>query len=391
MAYNFYTLYDGDTFLDVRLSGIDPGYPNWQVRFWIDGVLDATYYPSSSATRVDHSYEGLEPNTRYLIRCQLRDYADYEVYFDDAYYQYTDNFIISPPSFSISNVTSNSAQVNFTKAPDVDSCGIYMRAINSDLNRAMIGDYSTSPQTLTKLSSYDGGGDLQPGTTYYVAMDSYNGKYDVASALSASKSFTTLANVLGTPTLDTSYTQKTHNTISVKANAVANAQNYYFEIWNSTKTTLINTSNSTSLYAYFSGLTAGTQYQIRLKVTATGYTDSAWSSWYAATTTIAAGWNWQHSTLPGDDIALTRTEWLAFQNKINEIRVGRGYTSYTFTTSTSEIYAGKPIKASHFNEAIAAINTMLSSVDDMIARVAGDEITSAFMIELKNKLNSCIV
>lgn len=391
MAYDFYTTYDGYDFLTVRLSGITAGYPKWQVRFWIDGVLDATYYPRSTDTWITHTYEGLVPNTRYLLRCQIRDYADYAVDYDDSYYQYTDNFYVSPPSFSLGNITSNSVQVSFTKAPDVDSCGIYIRAVNSDLSRAMVGDYSTSPQTLTKLSSYDGSVNLQPGTTYYVAMDSYNDEYDVASALSASKSFTTLANVLGAPTLDTGYTQKTHNTISVKANAVANAQNYYFEIWNSTKTTLINTSNSTSLYAYFSGLTAGTQYQIRLKVTATGYTDSAWSSWYAATTTIAAGWNWQHSTLPGDDIALTRTEWLAFQNKINEIRVGRGYTSYAFTTSTSEISSGKPIKASHFNEAITAINTMLSSANDMIARVAGDEITSAFMIELKDKLNSCIV
>ena len=196
---------------------------------------------------------------------------------------------------------------------------------------------------------------------------------------------------LSTPTLDTSYTQKTHNTISVRSNSVANAVYYQIELWNNAKTTRIDYTNSTSRTAYFSGLTAGTTYQIRVKVTASGYTDSDWSSWYAATTTIAAGWNWQHSTLPGDDIALTRAEWLAFQNKINEIRVGRGYSSYTFTTSTSEISSGKPIKASHFNEAISAINTMLSSANDMSARIAGDDITSAFMIELKDKLNSCIV
>lgn len=391
MAYDFYTTYDGYDFLDVRLSGIDPGYPDWQVRFWIDGVLDGTYYPSSSATRVNHSYEGLVPNTRYLLRCQIRDYADYEVYYDYSYYQYTDKFYVSPPSFSLGSITSNSVTVSFTKPTGADVCGIYIRPVNSQLSRGHLGDYSSSPVVVTNLDSYDGGGALQPGTTYYIAMDSYNEEYEVASSLSASKSFTTLANVLATPTFDYSYTQKTHNTISVKANAVANAQRYYFEIWNEAFTTRISFQDSTSQMAYFSGLTAGTTYKIRVKVTAAGYTDSAWSSTATATTTIAAGWNWWHSTLPEDNFAMTRNEWLAFQNKINEIRVGRGYSNYTFTTSTSEIYVGKPFKASHMNEAINAINLMLSSANDMSTVLAGDQITSAFMISIKDKLNSCIV
>lgn len=196
---------------------------------------------------------------------------------------------------------------------------------------------------------------------------------------------------LDTPSFDTSETQKTHNTISVEVYSVSDADRYYFEIsTNSSFTNIIDTQNSTSRTAYFSGLSAGTTYYIRVKATATGYDDSEWRV-AQATTTIAAGWNWQHSTLPGNDIALTRSEWLDFQDKINEIRNGRGYSSYTFTTSTTEIYGGKPIKASHFNEAINAINTMLSSLNDMDTVSAEDMITSAKMTEMKDKLNSCIV
>ena len=212
--------------------------------------------------------------------------------------------------------------------------------------------------------------------------------YNAGSALITVPSGTP---TLDTPTLDTAYTQKTHNTISVRSNSVTNAVYYRIELWNSAKTTMIDYVYSTSRIAGFSGLSAGTQYQIRIKVSASGYNDSAWSSWYAATTTVASGWNWQHSTLPDDLFAVTRTEWLAFQAKINEIRVGRGYAAYTFTTSIAEIYAGKPFKAAHMNEAINAINTMLSSANDMSTVSAGDEITSAFMISIKDKLNSCIV
>lgn len=241
-------------------------------------------------------------------------------------------------------------------------------------------------------STYTDAHTLAPGSTTYIYFYVYTPGSQMYYGINRYTAIVPNGTPkLATPTLDTAYTQKTHNTISVRSNSVTNADYYQIELWNNAKTTRVAYQNSTSRTAYFSGLSAGTTYQIRVKVTASGYTDSDWSSWYAATTTIAEGWNWQHSTLPGDTIGLTRTEWLAFQNKINEIRVGRGYASYTFTTSTSEIYAGKPIKASHFNEAISAINTMLSSANDMSARIAGDDITSAFMIELKDKLNSCIV
>lgn len=387
MAY--ISLYDSTTTsLKVRVAGLDSSYNNTTRRVDWTAKIGSTTYASTYQYLANQVVAGniitlspLSAGTEYKITAVISNinggsYPD--VTLIDYFSTIGEEDPLEPPGFYLYDIGTNYITIKMysTGYPSYVEYGCWL----DGNHKADIANGAT--YTFTGLS---------PGTQYQVQMDSYNTNTDKASALSSSKYYTTDSNQLSTPTLDSGYTQKTHNTISVRANAVTGAQYYYFELWNSTQTTRIAYQNTTSRDAYFSGLTVNTTYYIRIKVTASGWTDSNWSSWYAATTTIAEGWNWQHSTTPGQPISLTRTEWLAFQSKINEIRVGRGYTSYTFTTSTSEINSGLPIKAAHVNQAIAAINTMLSSVDDMTAKIAGDPITSAFMTEIKDKLNSCIV
>lgn len=376
------------TSLKVRVAGLDDAYNNTTRRVDWTAKIGSTTYASTYQYLANQIVVGniitlspLSAGTEYKITAVISNIngGSYpNVTLIDYFSTIGAGDPLEPPNFYLYDIGTNYITIKMysTGYPSYVEYGCWLD-----------GNHKAD---ITNGATYTFTG-LNPGTQYQVQMDSYNTNTSEASALSSSKYYTTDSIQLATPTLDVSYTQKTHNTLSVRANAVTGADYYYFELWNSTQTTRIAYQNTTSRDAYFSGLTAGTQYYIRVKVTATGYTDSAWSSWYGATTTIAVGWNWQHSTMPWQPIALTRAEWLAFQNKINEIRVGRGYTSYTFTTSTAEINAGLPIKAAHFNQAIAAINTMLSSVDDMTSKIPGDPITSSFMIELKDKLNSCIV
>lgn len=249
--------------------------------------------------------------------------------------------------------------------------------------------YATIPNGVTATTAVKWTG-LTASTTYKVWATISNINGGTYPDVILSESFTTdplPMPKIATPSLNVSYTQKTNNTLSVKCYSETGASWYRFELWNYAKSSRLDYTTSTDTYAYFGGLSAGTSYQIRLYAYGNGYEDSDWSSWYIATTTAVTGWNWWHSTLPNNVINLQRLEWIAFQNKINEIRVAKGYSSYPF--STSGVYVGSPIKAWHFNDAINAINAMRSS--NYISQVSvGEKISSAKMIEMKDKLNSSI-
>ena len=349
---------------------------------------DMMYSGDDGFATITETFSGpLEPDTRYWVAMDsYNEFTEEASALSSTKSFYTDPAPALPtPTFNqsetdTSDPTGTSIYVEANMVSNIDS--YYYELWNSSLSTRL--DYNIEYSWSNPGTTFTG---LTANTSYYLrvkvrkagwADSPWSGWYRVTTGQAA----------LQAPTLDTSYTQKTHNTISVRVNTVTNAQYYYIELWNSTKTTRVSYQNTTSRTAYFSGLTAGTQYYIRVKVTATGYTESAWSGWYGATTTIAAGWNWQHSTLPGDPIALSASEWIAFQNRINQVRTGLGYSTYSF--GTAEIGSGRPIKATHFNQAITALNGPLASANEMAIVYTGNPITSAKMIEMKDKLNSLI-
>ena len=263
---------------------------------------------------------------------------------------------------------------------------IYKQLSNGQWGLVMV-TYGTIPNKVSS-TSYVGVYGLDPLTWYEVDIDIYNigGYTGTVNIYDDIRTSAAPMPTLGTPSLNPSYTEKTNTTVTVRAYSVTGATMYYFEIWNDAKTSRIGTSTYNSVTAYFGGLTAGVRYQIRVRVTGSGYNDSAWSGWYVVTTTAVTGWNWEHSTRPEDPFLLKATEWKSFQDKINEIRVLNGLAAITFVNT--DISAGKSFKASHVNAAINAINPMITNTMPLVT--AGEEIKGLKMVELKDRLNSAI-
>ena len=281
-------------------------------------------------------------------------------------------------------------------------------------------------------------------------------------------------NQLGTPSID--YIDEDNPTqLLVKANYLANADYFDFEIYTTGGSYISGKSASASVRAVtFTGLTPNTTYKIKTMARATNYEDSAWSSFVFGTTaseltpptnvsvynvtqttatlsytpmpdssisygiwldgnhytdistspytitgltpnttysltmdsydgtnvssetspiifttlSASAPWEWWSNVLQGQPFMVSRDEWLAFQNKINTIRAENGLSNYVFTTSTTYVSTGKDMTASLMNECINAINPMM--VGSMATVSIGQEISSTFMIGIKNNLNSCI-
>ena len=81
--------------------------------------------------------------------------------------------------------------------------------------------------------------------------------------------------------------------------------------------------------------------------------------WYYASATTSAStrplnWAWYTSKTSGTAFNITATEWNAFCGRINEFRVYKSLTNYSFTSAVS----GNNAQASQINQARTAINAM---------------------------------
>lgn len=244
------------------------------------------------------------------------------------------------------------------------------------------GVFSTTVSSVDHV--YSG---LSEGTTYSVKVTVEN-----TSTGQIYKTFTRTVTTneqqtpkLPNPTLDTSKTIKTANSIKVTISTQSNVNKHYFRINNGT---IIN--NGVVANYMFTNLSPNTQYLIEIKVGGTGYEDSDWVGYYA-TTLEAVLWEWHYAKTSGIGFNVTPAEWLAFCNKINEVRVAKGLSAYSFTTSSTYIGKDKPFYAWIWLQAANAINDLGTGVASACLSVnSGDIIYPWYFDNLKTALNNAI-
>lgn len=79
---------------------------------------------------------------------------------------------------------------------------------------------------------------------------------------------------------------------------------------------------------------------------------------------------------------ITATKWKSLQSNVNEVRVYRGLSNYSFTT----VSKGSTITASLYNEIANSINAMKSGTVSTVSK--GQKITASVMMALQNGINS---
>ena len=222
---------------------------------------------------------------------------------------------------------------------------------------------------------------LSPNTKYSIEADIY---YSGGLLVSLSGTATTRSlPQLTSPTLNTGATIKTNTSVQITMYTVAEAERYYARINGGT------IYSGTGRTFNFTGLSPNTQYLIEIKCSADGYLDSDWAG-YLATTLSITSWEWWYPKVKDGSFNLTAGEWLAFCNKINEIRVANGLGEYGFTTSSTYIAKDKPYYAWIYNQAKTAIDS-LNTGYTLLTATSGDMIrANEHFNNLKNALNSAI-
>ena len=283
---------------------------------------------------------------------------------------------------TISNITANSALASVT---GLDSTVPYYINLLWYLNNVYKGTTTTTGSSSSK--QFTG---LSAGTGYRVYVEIWNGEEQKYLDY-LWKNFDTLSlPKLPAPTLDTTKTIKTGNSISITINSVTGATTYYARINGGSQQ-----SKSTRTFT-FAGLSPNTQYFIEIKVGGSGYSDSDWAGYYATTLT-SEPWEWW-TPKEVDNLKLSSEEWLAFCNKINEVRVANGLSAYSFTTSPTYIDDDKVFPVWVFLQAVNAINEMggvapqLLTVKSMNVSPWGDDsvIYPWYFENLKSALNNAI-
>ena len=103
-------------------------------------------------------------------------------------------------------------------------------------------------------------------------------------------------------------------------------------------------------------------------------------------------WEWWELKESGMGFNVGADEWLAFCNKINQVRVSKGFLAYPFTTDPTFIAPGKDYYAWIFLQACNAINQINGQVATELLNVAsGDDIYAWYFDNLKTALNNAIV
>ncbi|WP_338592052.1 hypothetical protein V6669_06760 [Paenibacillus sp. Y5S-9] len=97
-----------------------------------------------------------------------------------------------------------------------------------------------------------------------------------------------------------------------------------------------------------------------------------------------ANFEWDTAKNAGSDFNITAAEWNRLTSKVNEFRLYKGISNYTFTRAVQ----GADFKATYYNDVISIINTMSPTTAIPSSKIAGDSILASDINRIRNSVNS---
>lgn len=238
------------------------------------------------------------------------------------------------------------------------------------------------PLTITGLST---------NTSYYLRVKAQriDGSYS-DSSWSTNNYFTTLSSP-SAPVFDTGSTTKSSGQVTLYWSSVLYADNYELDyrvqgsgtwsVWSSS----IGATNAT-----VAGLTNGQPYEFQVRAYVGDYGNwTSFSSTVVATPGLRpANFSWTGGPkVQNQPVSVTASDWTNLCTRINEFRVYKSLTNYTFTTVTANVTT---ITAAIVNQAITAISQMFPPTAPPTARTTSDVVTASFFNDLVSSLNSIL-
>lgn len=355
--------------ITAKLAGLDTGYAQSarSVDWYIDGSYEGTKSLSNGVSSgASFTFSGLDSYTTYEIEAYVYNQNGSNLLASFSTDETTDP---EPPEITI-DTTQSTIEVYVSYRGDFRyfkiSCISY-----SGTEYGGSASYSTSrSKTFTEL----------PHNTNFYVHCSYS--------LNGSSAYGTITRSVSTTTGPTlSVTSKTSSSITV---SISNCSDFsYFKYSIQFGGTTIDDSGSyvTSKTYTFTGLAPNTSYNIFCNYS----TNSSYTSHPTLGITVVtekslrpADFEWTYAKAKGRTFNLTATEWNNFTARINEFRVYKGLSNYSFTTAVK----GARFTAAMYKQATVAIQGIPGYGAYIPNAEPGDIVTAYHLNQIRDELNA---
>lgn len=228
---------------------------------------------------------------------------------------------------------------------------------------------------------------LNNGQTYTPFIRSYNSSTGLYSSWVQLNNVTPTAPITPSPPTITSVTSTT-TTITTFVQFGANTDHVNVFIPQATVPTLKLYSNGSVTHT---GLSPNTLYTVFYQAWNADETIGSGSQSFTKLTAGArpVNWSWNFTVASGQPCVVPASQWIGFQNRINEFRVYKGLANYGFTTG-SFVVTGQPFLAFLANQAVNAISDMSPPTSPPSTVSSLQVFTASWLNQLTNSLNSIV-
>lgn len=352
-----------------------------------NGIRSPNLAPSrGSSTSSGYTFTGLAPNSTYIVSYTLLTTSGSTGSGDTTV---TTGSAPSPPatpSWVSAYSSSNAGTIMYADWAAVSGATQYyvtLRLGSSPSGTQLDYKYVSGSSTTTFFTG------LSEWTYYTITVSAINGNGTGGYNYDSERTIDSIAPVISSLSIDgAGRVQVAFSAYDAGSGLRGSNSSYYVEISNPNGTSYGNGLYQDATYRVFTEDAFGNEfihdafYTVRVTAIDKETNASATTIRVQFKRTRPVDWSWINAKTSGQTIYFPATEWTAFCNRVNAFRQFKNLGNYSFTT----VYSGNPIYAWQINEAISAVNSMITN--KISTQYSGANANADVLNSLTTRLNS---
>lgn len=352
------------------------------IRFFFDDVVVKTVQHKVTNGGAEDSFygtiTGLDPNTRYSweAQCGTRAGAATTTTWHSALVDSGNVRTWNPPTLSMGTITTFSLELEV----DPNSYNYFKYSLKYYGGSTTLQSYPSSGFTTSTSVTFSG---LEPGTRYSIFCGySNDGVY-------SEKTISIDPYTYEKPSLYEVEDETTSTSVTVAVSNYSDFTYFKYSIKNAATEVTVGESGAyiTAKSYTFTALEPNTRYYVFCNYSNHTYSDNEPTlslTVYTDKSARPANFEWTSEKKAGKAFNLTATEWNNFTSRVNEFRVYKNLSNYSFTKA----YAGDTFTAAMYTQARSAIQAIDNYGAFIPTATKGQVIEAYHLNQIRDELNA---